>query len=71
MIRSLARRSLVALAVLALAACGTGQTTGEPTPTGAYFHDLVSCCSRKTLVQRFGPSFNRPGCFELLMGAVA
>ncbi|MGZ6260664.1 MAG: ABC transporter substrate-binding protein, partial [Candidatus Limnocylindrales bacterium] len=35
MIRSLARRSLVALAVLALAACGTGQTTGEPTPTGA------------------------------------
>jgi NitT/TauT family transport system substrate-binding protein len=35
LIGSLARRSLVALAVLALAACGTGQATGEPTPTGA------------------------------------
>lgn len=43
----------------------------EPSPSGAYFHDLVSCCSRKTLVERFGPEYNIPGCFELLSGAVA
>lgn len=44
--------------------------TREPTSRGTYFHDVVGCCSRKTLIERYGPDYSRPGCFEGLATAV-
>jgi uncharacterized protein YcgI (DUF1989 family) len=46
--------------------------TRAPTPTGARFHDvLMGCCSRRLLVQLWGPDYDRPGCHDLLAEAVA
>ena len=45
--------------------------TRAPTPTGARFHDvLMGCCSRRLLVQLWGPEYDRPGCHDLLAQAV-
>ncbi len=46
--------------------------TREPTPGGARFNDvLMSCCSTQLLKQLWGPAYDRPGCYELLSGAIA
>jgi uncharacterized protein YcgI (DUF1989 family) len=44
----------------------------EPTAGGARFHDvLMGCCSRRLLVQLWGPDYDRPGCHDLLSAAIA
>ena len=44
----------------------------EPTSGGARFHDvLMGCCSRRLLVQLWGPDYDRPGCHDLLSEAIA
>ena len=44
----------------------------EPTPRGARYHDVIlSCCSRKSHMRRYGPGAREPGCHDLLSEAVA
>lgn len=38
----------------------------EPSAGGCRFHDVLCCCSKRTIVRRFGPAQERPGCFDLL-----
>jgi uncharacterized protein YcgI (DUF1989 family) len=40
--------------------------TREPSTGGFRFHDVLCCCSKRTIVRRFGPAQERPGCFDLL-----
>jgi uncharacterized protein YcgI (DUF1989 family) len=43
-----------------------------PTPAGARFHDvLMGCCSRRLLVQLWGPDYDRHGCHDMLAEAIA